>query len=156
MFSFNTNEVSVPYCIYHIVHCKMLLLPESGVNKWQGLQFLWNLWICSHKNFGFLAFVTSLSDRLLLTSQKNLLRPFSGCPLAVCFFQTDRICNVHGSVHHKNIPIYSNKLTNQMQQFYKFITWRFVSLNMFQAPPHPSSGAYNCINSLWCNLGAWW
>jgi hypothetical protein len=34
-----------------------------------------------------------------------------------------------------------------MQQFYKFITWRFVSLNMFRAPPRPSSGAYNCINS---------
>jgi len=50
----------------------------------------------------------------------------------------------------------SNKLTNQMQQFYKFITWRFVSLNMFRAPPRPSSGAYNCINSLWFYLGAWW
>jgi hypothetical protein len=36
-----------------------------------------------------------------------------------------------------------------MQQFYKFITWRFVSLNVFLAPPRPSSGAYNCINSLW-------
>jgi len=36
-----------------------------------------------------------------------------------------------------------------MQQFYKFITWRFVSLNMFWAPPRPSSGAYNCIKSLW-------
>jgi cytochrome b subunit of formate dehydrogenase len=36
-----------------------------------------------------------------------------------------------------------------MQQFLKFITWRFMSLNMFQAPPRPSSGAYNCINSLW-------
>jgi hypothetical protein len=36
-----------------------------------------------------------------------------------------------------------------MQQFYKFITWRFVSLNMFRGPPRPSSGAYNCINSLW-------
>jgi len=35
-----------------------------------------------------------------------------------------------------------------MQQFYKFITWRFVSLNMFWAPPRPSSGAYNCINLL--------
>ena len=42
----------------------------------------------------------------------------------------------------------SNKLTNQMQQFYKFITWRFVSLNMFWVPPRPSSGAYNCINPL--------
>jgi hypothetical protein len=36
-----------------------------------------------------------------------------------------------------------------MQQFYKFITWSFVSLNMFRAPQSPSSGAYNCINSLW-------
>jgi hypothetical protein len=36
-----------------------------------------------------------------------------------------------------------------MQQFYKFITWRFVPLNMFRALPRPSSGAYNYINSLW-------
>jgi hypothetical protein len=36
-----------------------------------------------------------------------------------------------------------------MQQFYKFITWRLVSLNMFRAPPRPSLGAYNCISSLW-------
>jgi len=43
----------------------------------------------------------------------------------------------------------SNKLTSQMQQFYKFITWRFVSHNMFRAPPRPPLGAYNCINSLW-------
>jgi hypothetical protein len=50
----------------------------------------------------------------------------------------------------------SNKSTNQMQQFYKFITWRFVSLNMFRAPPRTSSGAYNCINSLWFYLEAWW
>ena len=34
-----------------------------------------------------------------------------------------------------------------MQLFYKFITWRFVSLNMFRAPPRPSSGDYNCINN---------
>jgi len=32
---------------------------------------------------------------------------------------------------------YSNKLTNQMQQFYKFITWRFVSLNMFRGASTP-------------------
>jgi uncharacterized membrane protein len=29
-----------------------------------------------------------------------------------------------------------------MQLSYKFINWRFVSLNMFRAPPRPSSGAY--------------
>jgi len=39
-----------------------------------------------------------------------------------------------------------------MQQFYKFITWRLVSLNMFRASPRPSSGAYNCINNLWFTL----
>ena len=36
-----------------------------------------------------------------------------------------------------------------MQQFHKFIIDVYVSLNMFQTPPCPSSGAYNCINSLW-------
>jgi hypothetical protein len=39
------------------------------------------------------------------------------------------------------IPYNLNKLNNQMQQFYKFITWRFVSPNMFRVPPRPSSGA---------------
>jgi hypothetical protein len=34
-----------------------------------------------------------------------------------------------------------------MQQFHKFITWRFVSLNMFRAPLRPSSGAYNCLTA---------
>jgi hypothetical protein len=43
----------------------------------------------------------------------------------------------------------SNKLTKQIQQFYEFITWRFVSLNLFRAPPRLSSWAYNCIISLW-------
>jgi len=38
-------------------------------------------------------------------------------------------------------PSNSNKLTNQTQRFYKFITWRFVSLNVFRAPPRPSSAA---------------
>jgi hypothetical protein len=32
-------------------------------------------------------------------------------------------------VHHHKIK---KKLTNQMKQFYKFITLRFVSLNMFR------------------------
>jgi len=36
-----------------------------------------------------------------------------------------------------------------MQQFHKFIAWRFVSLNMFRAPPRPSSGAYNYLSNLW-------
>jgi hypothetical protein len=36
-----------------------------------------------------------------------------------------------------------------MQQYYKFITRRFVSVNMFRAPPRPLSGAYNCIYRLW-------
>jgi hypothetical protein len=49
----------------------------------------------------------------------------------------------------------SNNSTNNMQQFHKFITWLW--LNMFQASPHPSSGAYNCTRSLWfyrCSMAA--
>jgi hypothetical protein len=34
-----------------------------------------------------------------------------------------------------------------MQQFHKFITWRFVSLNMFRASPRPSSAAYNALTA---------
>jgi len=34
-----------------------------------------------------------------------------------------------------------------MQQFYKFITWGFVSLNMFQAPPRPSSAAWTALTA---------
>jgi hypothetical protein len=78
----------------------------------------------------------------------------------ICLFQF-----INTSVNVKTTRTYvitqtkqtnSNKLTNQMQQFYKFITWRFMSLNMFRTLPRPSSGAYNFINSLWFQLGTWW
>jgi hypothetical protein len=36
-----------------------------------------------------------------------------------------------------------------MQQIHKFIIDVYVWLNMFRASPRPSSGAYNCISSLW-------
>ena len=39
----------------------------------------------------------------------------------------------------------SNRLTNQRQQFYKFLLDVYVSLNMFRASPRPSSGAYSCL-----------
>jgi len=66
----------------------------------------------------------------------------------IWFFQYHVVCYVL-QVAVSKISYNSNKLTNQMQQFHMFITWRFVSLNMFWAPPRPSSGACNCINSLW-------
>jgi hypothetical protein len=40
-----------------------------------------------------------------------------------------------------------NQLYATVSQVY-YLTFR-VWLNMFRAPLHPSSGAYNCINSLW-------
>ena len=40
-----------------------------------------------------------------------------------------------------------------MQQFHKFLLLDvYVWLNMFGASSRPSSGAYNCINSLWFYL----
>jgi hypothetical protein len=36
-----------------------------------------------------------------------------------------------------------------MQQFHNLLLEVYVWLNMFQALPRPSSGAYNCISSLW-------
>jgi hypothetical protein len=36
-----------------------------------------------------------------------------------------------------------------MQQLTSLLLDVYVWLNMFRALPRPSSGAYNCINSLW-------
>jgi hypothetical protein len=40
-----------------------------------------------------------------------------------------------------------------MQQFYKSITWRFVSLNMFRAPPRPSSEPTTALTASGFTLG---
>jgi len=39
-----------------------------------------------------------------------------------------------------------------MQQFHNLLLDVYVWRNMFRVPPRPSSGAYNCINSLWFYL----
>jgi hypothetical protein len=41
-----------------------------------------------------------------------------------------------------NLPSRCNSFTSSLLDVY-------VSLNNFWEPPRPSSGAYNCINSLW-------
>jgi hypothetical protein len=55
--------------------------------------------------------------------------------------------NSHGSVHCRYESV---KITNKMQPcnsiYYSKVYWR---LNMFQATYHSSSGALNCICSLW-------
>jgi hypothetical protein len=43
----------------------------------------------------------------------------------------------------------SNKSTNKMQQFHKFITRHLCVAQHFRAPLRPSSGAFNCTRSLW-------
>jgi len=40
-----------------------------------------------------------------------------------------------------------------MQVFRSFLLDVYVLLNMFRAPPRPSSGAYNCTRSLWFYRG---
>jgi len=49
------------------------------------------------------------------------------------------------SVHHHTIQI--NQAT-RCNSFRSLLLEVYVSLNMFRAPPRPSSGAYNYINSL--------
>jgi len=49
------------------------------------------------------------------------------------------IITMHGPM---NIKFRCNSFTSLLLDVY-------VSLNMFRAPPRPSSGAYNCISSLW-------
>ena len=59
-----------------------------------------------------------------------------------------RICliEIRNSVHHLmnqiNQPTRCRSLTSLLLDVY-------VWFNMFRAPPRPSSGAYNCVSSLW-------
>jgi len=59
---------------------------------------------------------------------------------------TEFLFDVRESVHHHTIriiqPIRCNSFTSLLLDVY-------VWLNMFQASPRPSSGAYNCTRSLW-------
>jgi len=54
--------------------------------------------------------------------------------------------DVRKAMHHHTIqinqPIRCNNFTSSLLDIY-------VWLNMFRAPPRPSSGAYNCTRSLW-------
>ena len=50
------------------------------------------------------------------------------------------------SVHHHTIQI--NQPT-RCNNFTSLLLDVYVWLNLFRAPPRPSSGAYNCISSLW-------
>jgi hypothetical protein len=54
--------------------------------------------------------------------------------------------DVGNSVHHHTIQI---NLPTRCNSFTRLLLDVYVWLNMFRASPRPSSGAYNCINSLW-------
>jgi len=54
--------------------------------------------------------------------------------------------DVCGFVHPRKIFY---KINQQDATFPKFITWRYLWLNMFRAPYCPLSGAYNWTLSLW-------
>ena len=66
-----------------------------------------------------------------------------------CEYEFDVGRSVHDHTIQINEPTRCNSFTSLLLDVY-------VSLNMFRAPPRPSSGAYNCINSLWFYLGTWW
>ena len=59
------------------------------------------------------------------------------------------ICIVTLLYIHMNFDFDSNKSTNKVQQFHKFITWCLCVAQHVWAPQRPSSGAYNCTRSLW-------
>jgi hypothetical protein len=72
-----------------------------------------------------------------------------------CSMQTDRQDKsnscfykfvVRRSVHHHTIQINQPTRCNSFTSLLRDV---YVWLNTFWAPPHPSSGAYNCTRSLW-------
>jgi hypothetical protein len=55
--------------------------------------------------------------------------------------------DVRGSVHHSKIQ---KEKSNKMQQCIKILLFHIcMKLNMFRKTHRPSSGALNCIGSLW-------
>jgi len=54
--------------------------------------------------------------------------------------------DIHGSVHHRWLSRNTNKMQLCNIIYYYKVYWR---LNMFGATHHSSSGALNCIYSLW-------
>ena len=134
-----------------------------GHNRMSSIKFT-----CTNSAQSDFAYSIGLSHKRCLSTTYPLLERELVQPVVYIFcwrishclsFFVETVRRYQTCEHCKNIWQFrassynSNKLTNQMQQFYKFITWRFVSLNMFRAPPRPSSGAYNCINSLWFYRG---
>jgi hypothetical protein len=60
--------------------------------------------------------------------------------------QYEILLDVRMFVHHHTIKI--NQPT-RCNKFPSVLLDVYVTLNIFWAPPRPSSGAYNCINNLW-------
>jgi len=67
----------------------------------------------------------------------------------VCSQQTAADWSAAAERHSECGSQNSNKLTKQMQQFHKFITWLFCAARHVSGAFFPSSGAYDSINSLW-------
>ena len=58
----------------------------------------------------------------------------------------DTIFDIHGSVHRRLLNRNTNKMQLCNRIYYSKVYWR---LNMFRAAHRSSSGALNCIYSLW-------
>ena len=115
-----------------------------------------------------MGFCSAISTRLFIYYQNQQLLPVSGgsesVVITVSCTSEANTCpspcqpiqgrdmqliwkfDIHGSVHHR----WFNRNTNKMQlcnrMYYSKVYWR---LNMFRAAHRSSSGALNCVCSLW-------
>jgi len=102
--------------------------------------------LIQHRFHFFIIFVSYRIRRLQLwlhnSTKESCIFPASALIIQSFSYSFD----VHKSVHHLTIqliqPTRCNSFTSLLPDVY-------VLLNMFRASPRPSSGAYNCIRSIW-------
>jgi len=86
-------------------------------------------------------FLTSLTSKAFIAGHNKWQRYWKICNSQWAIVQPTR-CTCYFSSIHINQPTRRNSFTSLLLDVY-------VWLNMFRAPPRPSSGAYNCTRSLW-------
>jgi len=94
-----------------------------------------------------------MTVRMCLLSMCTMICTVNLVRTAWCIFLCTHVSNCFTSICHCFVPsIHMLLQINQLTRYNSFtdlVLDVYMWLNMFRAPPRPSSGAYNCISILW-------